>query len=227
MLRKLLLLLLIGFAFTEINAQNTNIIAHIVECSNSEDAYYEFEEETNQNGRVAYRRLINIDTPTYGTPVWMGSTSGLTIDNSSANNTIKINWDGTQWVLRAGGSPLFINPATSMIPPDSGWVLDPASVCPGAPLSTVVMVDSGNGAALPVSRVEFTNIKIYPNPSTGFINISNLKETSHVRIFNIAGQIVKDVMVGANDSRIDIQDLAQGFYFVELEGKKTIKLLKR
>ena len=84
-----------------------------------------------------------------------------------------------------------------------------------------------DGTALPVSREQFSNIKIYPNPSTGFINISNLKETSRVRITNITGQVVKDVMVGVNDNRIDIQELSQGFYFVELEGKKTIKLLKR
>ncbi|MFK5880175.1 MAG: T9SS type A sorting domain-containing protein [Flavobacteriaceae bacterium] len=219
MLRKLLLLLLIGFAFTEVNAQlPTALTGSYSNCGPIS---------------VDFDALFD-DSPTNSIPTLVNGKYSYVRAPSSGDNSVGIIFNGTDWVMYYNsntGSPVYLqtihNPADNgideahLFPPDTGWVSN------GDPCSLTATMELTVGAVLPVSREEFSNIKIYPNPSTGFINISNLKENSRVVISNITGQIVKDVVVGMNDNRIDIQDLPQGFYFVELEGKKTIKLLKR
>ncbi len=216
MLRKLLLLLLIGFAFTEVNAQS-NIIINTNNCITGSDVVLnEFDYNGDVNSRVSYQRVTAL------TPMWWADYSPNSVVGGSGTHFIE--WDGVKWIYRVGGTTIWQNLATSTLPPDSGWTY--VGGCPSGD-GTLALLESQDGLALPVNREEFSNIKIYPNPSNGFINISNLKENSRVVISNIAGQVVKDVVVGMNDNRIDIQDLSQGFYFVELVGKKTIKLLKR
>ena len=215
MLRKLLLLLLIGFAFTEMNAQN--IVNNLVDCTGAGAlpnlTIEEFADDgLNTDGKISYARLTTITA--------FGITQGAS-DGVDTNTGIRWSTAFNRWEFYSGGTRIFLNAATSILPPAGGWVSNIG--CGGT--STLNFI--GDGAVLPVDREEFSDIKIYPNPSTGFINISNLKENSRVVISNIAGQIVKDVVVGMNDNRIDIQDLSQGFYFVELEGKKTIKLIKK
>ncbi|MDC9722026.1 MAG: T9SS type A sorting domain-containing protein [Urechidicola sp.] len=216
MLRKLLLLLLIGFAFTEINAQT--FISYSPGCGSNS---FEFEQVADINGKVAYASMA-VPTGNFN-GLNITDTSGGTVPDPVGSSIVTIDWDGAQWVFASGGTTVFTNSFAGALVPDTGWVSD------GAPcgLTIILTLYDNSTAVLPVDREEFSDIKVYPNPSTGFINISNLKENSRVVISNIAGQVVKDVVVGMNDNRIDIQDLTQGFYFVELEGKKTIKLLKR
>lgn len=218
MLRKLLLLLLIGFAFTEINAQE-HLAATDVGCGNST---FEFISVTSPNAWDAY------DVVQTGGPVGFDTLSAWGISQGAvlASNPLKIRYNegSTQWEMFAGGTVVFVQTTYSgTSTPNNGWI----GTGVACDITDTWSIVSENGGVLPVDREEFSDIKIYPNPSTGFINISNLKENSRVVISNITGQVVKDVVVGINDNRIDIQDLSQGFYFVELEGKKTIKLLKR
>lgn len=218
MLRKLLLLLLIGFAFTEVSAQE-HLAATDVDCGNNT---FEFIEVISPNAWDAY------DVIRTGGPVGFDTLSawGISQGATLASNPLQIQYStiAGRWEMFSGGTVVFIHPTyTGLTTPSSGWIGTGVACA----ITDTWSIVSENGGVLPVDREEFSNIKIYPNPSTGFINISNLKENSRVVISNITGQVVKDVVVGVNDNRIDIQDLPQGFYFVELEGKKTIKLLKR
>ncbi len=177
----------------------------------------EFSSITSPNGYDAYRVLQTGTNDQIST--WGGSQGAVL---SPVEILIVYNSFSNIWIIYDATQVYFENTSTSFMTPADGWT--PSTAC--SPGDTVTLI-SENSGVLPVEEQNFSNITIYPNPSNGFINISNLKETSRVRITNITGQIVKDVMVGVNDNRIDIQELSQGFYFVELEGKKTIKLLKR
>lgn len=67
--------------------------------------------------------------------------------------------------------------------------------------------------------------KIYPNPAVNHITVEgNQLNTGFVKIFNITGKLVKEVI---DFKDIDISELAAGLYFVEInsEGKKAIKKL--
>jgi hypothetical protein len=66
-------------------------------------------------------------------------------------------------------------------------------------------------------------IKIYPNPSTGIIHIecadagcTATNETAEIYISNMLGQAVKQVRIENTDFGIDVSDLPNGIYIIEI-----------
>lgn len=68
------------------------------------------------------------------------------------------------------------------------------------------------------------DLTVYPNPSSEFIKISNLKSTKSYRIYNVLGNEIKNGII-SNNEQIDIRDLTNGLYFLKFDNR-TIKLLK-
>lgn len=62
------------------------------------------------------------------------------------------------------------------------------------------------------------DINVYPNPSSDFINIgldaSNLDDSPIVKIYSIAGTLVKEILM--DKQAIDISNLESGIYLVVL-----------
>ena len=74
------------------------------------------------------------------------------------------------------------------------------------------------------------SISIYPNPTTGKINISNA-ENSSVHIYNMIGSEVFKTEIIYDNQSIDISELPYGNYFVKVlsEDKvvtKSVSLIK-
>ncbi len=61
-----------------------------------------------------------------------------------------------------------------------------------------------------------TDISIYPNPSSDFINIDTQEGIVDVKIYNTNGQVVKT----SQHKNIDISDLPTSMYFVEIKTEK-------
>lgn len=233
MVRKLLLLLLLTFAFAEISAQ-ANILTHTVDCGFvGEDVYYEWEyngetDWTGSDDRMSFRRLNtpNSDIITYPTG-WIETVPGATAVLASGS-AARIEWDSanTRWVYRNGSTVIFENANNTSSPPADGWTT--AISCPsGDSTDNFSAVASADGTVLPVERRELDKVALYPNPADGFVRISNLEDNTRVMITNITGQVVRNVELDRTNNSIDVQGLAKGFYFVEIEGKKTIKLVKK
>lgn len=62
------------------------------------------------------------------------------------------------------------------------------------------------------------NISIYPNPTSNSINIYADFEFNTVRILSINGQLIKS-FDNINNQNIKIDDLSNGMYFIECQGK--------
>lgn len=210
MLKKLLLLL-IGFACTEMNAQDY-IVSEDTGCGGS---IREFVSVASPNAWDAYDVMA--------TPDAWGVSEGATATGSTL--TIRYSTTNNRWeYLLNGTDVIFIHPSANLNAPATGWVDGPSFHCnPGNTLE----LRSQIGGVLKVNKNELSAISIYPNPSKDFITISNLKEERRVIITNITGQIIKELSVDKNNNRIDIQDLSKGFYFVSLDNKKTIKFIKQ
>lgn len=67
---------------------------------------------------------------------------------------------------------------------------------------------------------EKVDVKIFPNPATDFIQISNNNNIQQVKIFNMVGKAVKnyDYIKGKN---YYIGDLPKGIYLVQFSDKKS------
>ncbi|WP_417941720.1 LamG-like jellyroll fold domain-containing protein [Flavobacterium sp. RS13.1] len=85
--------------------------------------------------------------------------------------------------------------------------------------STVTLsTDKFNGAN--------NRLQLYPNPSSDFIQISELAQTGNYKIYTVSGAEVKSGTVD-NNSKINIQNLTKGAYLLKLNGGKAIKFIKK
>jgi len=80
-------------------------------------------------------------------------------------------------------------------------------------------------------ELEITNyVKIYPNPTTGQLQITNyeLRENMVIEIFSVVGQIVGAYRIRpeANETIIDISHLTNGLYFLKIDNK-VFKIIKQ
>jgi hypothetical protein len=67
------------------------------------------------------------------------------------------------------------------------------------------------------------NIRIYPQPATNFICISNLKMNTNIEIYNIADQkLLCEVTTGP----MDISNLSSGIYFLKIDDGNILKFYK-
>ena len=69
------------------------------------------------------------------------------------------------------------------------------------------------------------NITIYPNPTTGLITIEGNHTNSKISILNSLGHQLIDIpnREGQENSRkLDLSDLANGIYFIQIEDNKQI-----
>ncbi len=69
-------------------------------------------------------------------------------------------------------------------------------------------------------------IKIFPNPTSGIINLKNIEFISSISIFNLKGGNIR--VLDHPSNQIDITDLPKGIYFLSLkldEGYKIEKIV--
>ena len=78
-----------------------------------------------------------------------------------------------------------------------------------------------------ISDLSDAKIHMYPNPTNGMVHISGKKSVDAIRVFNISGQIIKEV---TNANSLDLTSQLSGLYMIEIEdeGKTSVsKLVKR
>ena len=70
-----------------------------------------------------------------------------------------------------------------------------------------------------------SKIKIFPNPSSDFIQVSGLNKTVDFKILDLLGKEIKKGTI-YGDEKINIQDIAKGTYLLKLGSENAIKLMK-
>jgi len=88
---------------------------------------------------------------------------------------------------------------------------------------------NANNEALGTSSQDWASfIKIYPNPTSSFVNISSdLVDLQTVSVFNLQGQqLLEQTNEGQAAIALDLQTLANGIYFVEINKSIKIKIIK-
>jgi hypothetical protein len=70
-------------------------------------------------------------------------------------------------------------------------------------------------------------VKVYPVPASDYLILSRENAQSEIlTIRDITGKLVKSILSGQRETRIDVRDLHPGIYFIRAEGQ-TLKFLKR
>jgi len=82
-----------------------------------------------------------------------------------------------------------------------------------------------NEETLSTNENAATNTMIYPNPSKGIINISNIEPNSYFTITDIAGKIIKTGLLDPQNAAIDLSIYQHGIYFLTVNNT-TKRLIK-
>lgn len=77
---------------------------------------------------------------------------------------------------------------------------------------------------LEVSDVAKTEVNVFPNPASDFINIKSNEVIKSVQLYNASGALVKTE--NNNSSKIDISALPKGNYIISIETKSGIETKK-
>lgn len=74
---------------------------------------------------------------------------------------------------------------------------------------------------LAIEDTTFSNLKIYPNPTTGFVNIDlgnqNLESNSIVKLFDIQGRMISTKEMKTAIDNVNISNLSDGVYLITIE----------
>ncbi|WPU94743.1 right-handed parallel beta-helix repeat-containing protein [Mucilaginibacter sabulilitoris] len=124
------------------------------------------------------------------------------------------NYTGTSWTLT------YDTPNFSRLSPSADEQMS----------SCQVMTDGSSPLAFaqPTSLATEPNqpgevIKVYPNPATTIIKVSNIKDKTRIRITNWQGRLQIDTVSGPD---IDVSSLKPGLYILSAGTNKAVKFLK-
>lgn len=89
-----------------------------------------------------------------------------------------------------------------------------------------LVAKSGNTAPSGIgSTAAYETTKLYPNPATDHVWLT-LAEASDIEILNLQGGVCKQLHAAAGKVAIDIRDLRQGMYFVNVRSADRVETLK-
>ena len=91
---------------------------------------------------------------------------------------------------------------------------------------TIVDSDCVSEGILGTETVENLQDKIslFPNPTQDYVTISNVGTIESNTLFDLNGRVIKVINGGSN--RIDVSDLENGIYFVNIKTNNTLETLK-
>ncbi|WP_417876237.1 T9SS type A sorting domain-containing protein [Winogradskyella sediminis] len=85
-------------------------------------------------------------------------------------------------------------------------------------------------SALSINEDKFEAFSVYPNPTSGILNIKSTQNIDSINVFNLLGQNVASFSKNAIiDSSIDLSDLSNGLYLVKItagENTETLRVTK-
>jgi hypothetical protein len=74
-----------------------------------------------------------------------------------------------------------------------------------------------------------SEIKIYPNPTSGKINIninSEIEKTFKLSLFSIQGALIKELLINSGYNEIDAEDLVNGVYLIKIIDNENGAIIK-
>ncbi|MFL5764038.1 MAG: PKD domain-containing protein [Bacteroidia bacterium] len=131
------------------------------------------------------------------------------------------------------------NSSSMFVPLSTEWKKDTVDLISYAGQNNVMIAFQNRGhygQALYIDNINLTTsvginnlqnaspISVYPNPSTGIVNISGLKEGNDIEVFDMTGRSIYKGKAGNKTEQLNITDLARGIYFFKVtDGVKLLK----
>jgi hypothetical protein len=85
-----------------------------------------------------------------------------------------------------------------------------------------IFVDACTGITT-LSNAEFV---VYPNPTSGLLNVETTTDDNTITVFDLVGNAVYTVKSTSFKTEIDMQNFANGIYFLKVENSKTVSTIR-
>ncbi len=149
-------------------------------------------------------------------------TKRINIYDASANVAIIGNFDvDAQWVepdFPATGTwyEFFSGDEINVTSTDLGIELQPGEY---KLYSSVKLTVDDVDPELLVSEQKDSELLIFPIPASELINIKNDKTISHIRLFSLQGQLIKQQSCFSKSAQLTVSDIAAGTYLLQVYGE--------
>lgn len=204
----------------------------------SGNSYTYFRDTFGENANDRFGRTLALDES--GLFMAVGAPFNDTFGNNFGKTFLykrEVQGGVSDWYLQAGeyddsesagaGSAVALNSDGNILFTNTFRENDPNGI-PGvvksyADFSTLSVIES----------IQSTNIKIYPNPTSGIVTISNVSNhpISTVKVYDLTGRLCFEKNVNSIENvSIDMNNLSAGSYLINIQsnqGSKTIKVNKR
>jgi hypothetical protein len=67
---------------------------------------------------------------------------------------------------------------------------------------------------------------VYPNPSTGVVYVVSNDDNNHITVFDLAGKEIYKVRATLHETKIDLQGITNGVYFLQIGNENNFKIMK-
>ncbi|AEA42789.1 T9SS type A sorting domain-containing protein [Fluviicola taffensis] len=79
---------------------------------------------------------------------------------------------------------------------------------------------------LSLNESELTKVSVFPNPSSGMFELSSEIPLNKIRLVNLLGSVLREFDSNVTSQQIDLSDLPQGTYYLNIENSNGEHLVK-
>lgn len=84
-----------------------------------------------------------------------------------------------------------------------------------------------NCTATKTANLENTNLKLYPNPTTGYLTVWSEKHINSIKIYNQTGQIIyQQFSVNNNTIDLNLNNISPGVYILKVDDQETKRIVR-
>jgi len=85
---------------------------------------------------------------------------------------------------------------------------------------------TGTFPGVGIDEVATSKVKLYPNPSKGIVNISNLKLNSALYVHDMSGNLIMSQIVNSGNIQLNMKNQRNGIYLITVESEERIEHLR-
>lgn len=97
---------------------------------------------------------------------------------------------------------------------------------PGGVGDQIAWVSIQNESTLSTEDFNSLSLTVYPNPSKGFLNIQGDRLIQTIDIYDVNGRLIQEAEINNTTTTLDIQNLKEGIYFVNITVPNESKVLR-
>lgn len=75
---------------------------------------------------------------------------------------------------------------------------------------------AGNDIITSVGQTPYNGITVFPNPTSGFVNIQNGRRLDFAHVYNSMGELVKSIHSFNENNNLDLSALPSGLYILKI-----------